>query len=197
MRLTLTAALAALVFAGAATASGPYAGWQDRPIKALSAQQMEDLRAGRGMSLALAAELNGYPGPRHVLDLAEALDLTPAQKAETEALFTEMQARASALGTQVLAAEQRLDRLFAEGTADPDGVRALTAELGALQGSLRYTHLHYHLRMKGLLDASQVAAYDRLRGYHGVAPGGHGSHSGHNGHGDGRHGHGGHGHGSH
>ncbi len=51
---------------GNAAAQSPYAGMQARPIKALSAEQIADLKAGRGLSLALAAELNGYPGPRHV-----------------------------------------------------------------------------------------------------------------------------------
>jgi hypothetical protein len=49
----------------------PYAGSHTRDIKALSAQEAADLRAGRGMGLALATELNGYPGPLHVLELAE------------------------------------------------------------------------------------------------------------------------------
>jgi len=56
--------------------ASPYEGMQARPIKALSAEQIADLRAGRGMSLALAAELNGYPGPRHILELGEQLGLT-------------------------------------------------------------------------------------------------------------------------
>ena len=54
-----------------AQSSRPYAGMQARAIKALSAEQIADLKAGRGLSLALAAELNGYPGPRHVLELVE------------------------------------------------------------------------------------------------------------------------------
>jgi hypothetical protein len=54
----------------------PYAGLEARSIKTLSDQQIGDLRAGRGMGLALAAELNGYPGPMHVLELADALGLS-------------------------------------------------------------------------------------------------------------------------
>jgi hypothetical protein len=76
----------------------PYAGWQEREIKALSAEQIDDLRNGRGMGLALAAELNGYPGPRHVLDLAGQLDLTAEQRAEAQRLLDEMQAQAIVLG---------------------------------------------------------------------------------------------------
>ena len=79
----LVAAVIAL-FAGAALAqhhqhkhgSSPYAGMQSRAVKALTDQQIADLRAGRGMGLALAAELNGYPGPMHVLELADRLSLS-------------------------------------------------------------------------------------------------------------------------
>ena len=60
------------------SAQTPYAGQQTRPIKALSDQQVADLIAGRGIGLALAAELNGYPGPSHLLELADRLDLSDA-----------------------------------------------------------------------------------------------------------------------
>ena len=61
--------LAIIVAAAVPPALGqsPYAGMQARPVKALSDQQIADLKAGRGMGLALPAELNGYPGPSHVL----------------------------------------------------------------------------------------------------------------------------------
>lgn len=49
----------------------PYSGTEARPVKALNEQQVADLRAGRGMGLALAAELTGYPGPSHVLELGD------------------------------------------------------------------------------------------------------------------------------
>ncbi len=52
----------------------PYAGMENRRVKALSDQQIVDLKAGRGMSLALAAELNGYPGPLHALELGSVLN---------------------------------------------------------------------------------------------------------------------------
>src|SRR5579883_151022 len=77
---------------GAAAAQSPYAGLEARPVKALSDEQIADLKAGRGMGLALAAELNGYPGPRHLLDLADQLSLTPAQRAEVQRLFDAMAA---------------------------------------------------------------------------------------------------------
>ena len=76
----------------AAQSTRPYAGLQTRSIKALSAEQIADLKAGRGMSLALAAELNGYPGPRHVMELGEQLGLTDRQRADVQRLFDQMTA---------------------------------------------------------------------------------------------------------
>src|SRR4030088_463632 len=77
-----------------AFAQTSYAGMQTRPIKAISEQQMAELRAGRGMGLALAAELNGYPGPSHVLELADRLELSAGQRASMQRLFDSMKAEA-------------------------------------------------------------------------------------------------------
>jgi hypothetical protein len=75
---------ATLVAVGTAQAqhasSSPYSGLEEWPIKALSDQQIADLRAGRGMGLALPAELNGYPGPIHVLELGDQLRLMPVSR---------------------------------------------------------------------------------------------------------------------
>ena len=48
----------------------PYTGLEERDIKALSAEQVAGYLAGDGMGFALPAELNHYPGPKHVLDLS-------------------------------------------------------------------------------------------------------------------------------
>ena len=56
----------------AVATDNPYRDHTERPIKALSSEQVDCLLAGRGMSFALAAELNGYPGPLHALEVAEA-----------------------------------------------------------------------------------------------------------------------------
>jgi hypothetical protein len=87
----------------------PYAGMQDRTIKALSDQQIADLKSGRGMGLALVAELNGYPGPSHVLDLADELQLTHEQRTRTEELFDAMKAETIPIGEQIIADEVSLD----------------------------------------------------------------------------------------
>lgn len=142
-----------------------YAGLQTRPIKALSEQQIEDLKAGRGMSMALPAELNGYPGPVHALELAGEIGLTPDQEQQTRALFSEMQREAAGLGERLIAAEDALDRLFRERKATPDNVTEASLAAAEIQGRLRATHLLYHLRMIDVLSPEQVEQYNSLRGY--------------------------------
>ena len=169
-------ALSMVAVANAASAADPppFAGWQGRTIKALSAEQIEDLINGRGMGMALPAELNGYPGPRHVLELARDLHLTPDQLARTQDLYQDMEAKAIALGEQIVAHEASLDQLFASGAASEPALQEMTAALGRLTGELRAHHLGYHLAMRDLLDPHQVEMYQRLRGYTSSAPpGGH------------------------
>ncbi len=146
-------------------ALSPYAGMQDRNIKALSESQLADLRAGKGMSLALAAELNGYPGPSHTLALAGRLGLSEAQRKQTEGLFERMQAEAIAAGDRVIETEAALDQLFRDGAADAARMQAATAEAARAQGALRAVHLHYHLKMREVLTPEQTAQYAALRGY--------------------------------
>lgn len=149
----------------ATTAAQPYAGLEGRRIKALSEEDAAGLLAGRGMALALAAELNGYPGPMHVLEHADALGLSTAQRATAEGLRNRMLDEARALGARIVALEEELDRLFAEGIADTGRLAALTASLGALNGRLREVHLATHIAMRDALEPEQRAAYDRMRGY--------------------------------
>ena len=113
IRLNLLALSCALASLAQATSPAPYAGQQTREIKALSGDEQADLLAGKGMGLAKAAELNGYPGPAHVLELAGDLALSAEQRARTQAVWQAMDARARALGQQVVDAERELDALFA------------------------------------------------------------------------------------
>jgi Spy/CpxP family protein refolding chaperone len=146
-------------------AQAPYAGLEQRPLKALSAQEVADLEAGRGMGFALAAELNGYPGPSHVLELAEALDLTAAQRRATEALHAAMTEGAVRAGRDYLAAEAALDRLFADGAAGEAALAAAVAAAASRAGELRRVHLAAHLDMARLLTPEQRRRYRELRGY--------------------------------
>lgn len=145
----------------------PYSGLERRAIKALSEREIADLRAGRGMGLALAAELNGYPGPLHVLEHAEALGLSPTQQTRTQAAFDAMRSEAMPLGERLIEQETALDRLFATRAADTETLRQATSAIAQTQGVLRATHLRYHLVMMEVLTPEQVRRYAKLRGYAG------------------------------
>lgn len=143
----------------------PYAALKDRPIKALSPEDMATLRQGRGMGMALPAELNRYPGPMHALEHSAELGLSPAQKQELERQMAEMRSAAVALGERIIAREGELEALFRSGAADDAAVDRLTGEIGGLYGQLRAVHLRTHLATRATLSEAQLAAYQAARGY--------------------------------
>jgi Spy/CpxP family protein refolding chaperone len=163
MRIALTSLL--LLVTATAVAQTPYAGMQTRPVKALSEQQVSDLNAGRGMGLALAAELNGYPGPSHVLELADKLELSSDQRRQVQSLFDSMKAEAKPLGSKLIAQEMDLDKLFASRAITTDSLKASTTAIAVTQGELRETHLKYHLSTAAILTPVQMQRYAELRGY--------------------------------
>jgi hypothetical protein len=144
---------------------GDYAAMKSREIKALSSDQITQLREGRGMGLSLPAELNSYPGPMHVLDMRDTLSLTAAQQAKIEAVYQAMSMEAKAIGAQIVAAEGRLDRMFATSSAKNEAVTALLDEIAQLSGRLRAVHILAHMETRASLDRHQIALYDRARGY--------------------------------
>jgi len=148
-----------------AFAQSPYAGMQTRPIKALSEQQIADLKVGRGMGLALTAELNGYPGPIHVLELSDQLGLSADQKTRVQSLFDSMKAEAVPLGLKLLEQESALDQLFATHSVSAENLKTATEQIGVTQAALRDTHLKYHLQTAQILSAEQMQHYSVLRGY--------------------------------
>jgi Spy/CpxP family protein refolding chaperone len=154
-----------LALAAEGAADSPYAGMETRWIKALAPEEIASLRAGGGMGLAMAAELNRYPGPRHVLDLADDLTLTPAQRDGARALYAAVTETAPRIGAAIVADEDALDRLFAAGAAETEAVADLVARIAARRGELRLVHLDAHIRMRALLTPHQIMLYDRLRGY--------------------------------
>ena len=156
----------------------PYAGQEKRTIKSFSANEIKSLRSGEGMGFAKLAELNHYPGPKHVLELAQQLELTPSQLAETEALFAEMRTSAIALGEDLLNAEAALDRAFASGEIDTDALENALLGIGNIHARLRFVHLEAHLRQRVLLTDAQVSRYDKIRAY-GLSTGDHEQHTGH------------------
>ena len=162
----LVLAFGVLGLGGCSPAISPYAGLEARKIKALSEEQTAGYLAGEGMSMALAAELNGYPGPKHVLELAEPLQLSNSQREDVERMFAEMQGEAVALGRDIVAREAELDALFAGKRADESRLREIAREIARLRGELRIAHLKWHLKTLPILNPEQIARYDELRGYH-------------------------------
>jgi hypothetical protein len=120
------------------------------------------------MGLAKVAELNQYPGPRHVLDLAKELKLTAEQRTQTKAVFETMAAEAKSFGARLVELERDLDRRFAERTIDAKSLGLLLSKIGELQGLLRSVHLYAHIEQRSLLSHHQIQHYDELRGYGGA-----------------------------
>ena len=172
----VVALLPCLAFgAGGVPVPSAYAGQQARDVKSLSPEDVDGYLSGKGMGLAKAAELNGYAGPAHVLELASQLELTAEQRALTEALHAAMASKAAALGRALIAEERRLDRLFATRAVDAASLAASLGEIGSLQARVRGAHLEAHLAQVEILTPRQNARYARVRGYGGadVPPAGH------------------------
>lgn len=131
----------------------------------LDADEAAGLAEGRGLGMARPAERNRYPGPLHVLELADSLGLDARQRETAERLRAEMLAEAVPLGEQILTVERHLDALFASGDATPEAVDRMTAHAAQLRGRLRAAHLRTHLGMRDALTPEQIAAYDQLRSH--------------------------------
>lgn len=145
----------------------PYAGLQDREIKALSPDEVKQYLSGAGMGYAKSAELNRHPGPMHVLELAGQLDLTPEQQARTKALMDAHKEEARAIGSKRVESERAIEILFRSGKVGEEALAKSVREAAALDGEYRLAHLDTHRRMRALLSEDQVAHYVRLRGYEG------------------------------
>lgn len=170
MRLLATTLLCGALYAGPLWAQhnhseSPYAGEQTSEIPSLTVQQLAGLRAGEGMGMAKPAELNHYPGPKHVLELADDLHLSQQQRNQLEKVRSTMLSGAVRIGERIIEAEATLNRRFAHGHIDETTLEDLTTQIADLYGQLRFVHLAAHLRTKAVLTADQVSAYDRLRGY--------------------------------
>jgi len=145
--------------------ASPYAGLETRAIKSLSEADIEDLRRGAGWGLALPAELNGVPGPAHLLELKDEIGLSRDQIAKIEVIYAEMKAEAIAAGERFIAAENAIEQAFVGGQLDEKRLRSLIDQSAAARSDLRFIHLSRHLLMPPLLTDGQIEKYKVLRGY--------------------------------
>jgi len=152
--------------------TSPYRDQASTEIRALSEKEILELREGRGMGLARAAELNGYPGPRHVLDAAQAgrLHLSADQAQRVRLLFDGMAHEAQRLGGLILREEQGLENEFRAGRIGEADLKTRVDRIATLQGQLRAVHLRAHLGTRSVLSEDQIQHYNELRGYTGAAP---------------------------
>ena len=146
-------------------ARSPYADEAGREIASLSVEDVEQLRRGAGWGLARSAELNGMPGPIHLLELAEPLGLDEGQVERIRALYESMRAEAIPAGEALIEREAELDALFRTGEVDEASLREAVDAAGEARSRLRHVHLAAHLATPALLTDTQRRRYDELRGY--------------------------------
>lgn len=153
--------------------SSSYPGLQESEVRGLTPEEIAGLRNGDGMGYALPAELNGYPGPKHVLELADELELNESQRRSTTEIRAGMLEAAKRTGTDLVEAYEALDAEFRSQNIDAERLRNHTARIGSLDGELRSIHMEAHLAMMRVLTHMQILEYSELRGYR---SGGHGQH---------------------
>ena len=127
----------------------------------------EGLLSGEGMGLASFAEMNSYPGPKHVLELKNQLGLTQDQEKKTETLMKGVQVSAKLLGAEIVGEEESLSKLFESGKITEKILRARAERIGTLRGQLRFIHMQAHVKMKTVLSSNQIQRYTELRGHGG------------------------------
>ncbi len=164
------AATATLSVEVSPTPSG-YSALLDSEIRGIDPKTIDSYRKGEGAGFALPAELNGFPGPRHVLDLADKLHLTSDQRAKIQALYDSMKPQAIDLGNRLLEGEATLEKGFRDKTLDAKMLQTQLTALGELQTQLRFVHLSTHLATMAILTPDQVVTYNMLRGYMPDMPG--------------------------
>jgi hypothetical protein len=142
-----------------------YAGEEKRAIKSLSETDIEELESGKGWGLAKAAELNGMPGPAHLLEMKDEIALSTSQVGAIEDLYEKMKQEAIPLGLELIDLERKLNDHFANKTITFELLGAMLESIARVHKKLRYVHLSAHLKTPNILTPEQVALYNKLRGY--------------------------------
>lgn len=133
----------------------------------MTAREVDDLLNGRGAGFARTAELNGYAGPRHVLDMGDHLTLSAEQRTRIEAIFAAMDTDAKRLGAEIVDRERALAAAFAQHLVSSETLAARVDTLGTLYARLRARHLAAHVETTALLTPEQIGRYNDMRGYGG------------------------------
>jgi len=168
MKILSTLFVACIIISGTAMAmnyKSEYAGEETRLIKSLSPDDISDLQNGKGWGLAKAAELNGLPGPAHILEMEGEISLSAKQKNDILNLYNEMKVDAIRLGKKLVLLESDLDTQFANKTITNTSLVKAINGIEKVRAELRIVHLATHLQTPTILTREQVALYNELRGY--------------------------------
>jgi hypothetical protein len=152
------------------TASEPeykskYIGQEKRGIKSLSKEDIKELKAGAGWGMAKAAELNGLPGPKHILEMSKEIELTAEQEEMVITVYNDMNKKAIRLGNKLIEYEEELNNRFVERNIDEKILDDLLEKISETYKLLRFVHLSAHLKTPTILTESQIKKYNKLRGY--------------------------------
>jgi Spy/CpxP family protein refolding chaperone len=142
-----------------------YVGQEHRKIRSLSPDDIDELKKGGGWGLAKAAELNGVPGPAHILEMKDEIHLTDEQKIEIQKIYNDMKVEAVNLGEQLIRLEMELNNNFANRTINQPILEKFVQEIEKVRANLRLVHLSTHLQTPNILTNEQIILYNKLRGY--------------------------------
>lgn len=147
-----------------------YVGQEDRSIKALPPKDIAGLKKGSGTpfgGMAKPAELNGIPGPKHVLDMIEAekLKVTQEQESKIRSVYKKMKSDAISKGEALIRVEKEIDDGFENRSISEEELQEKIDKGVDLYGDLRNIHLKTHLEMLSILNQEQIKKYNKVRGY--------------------------------
>ncbi|MEK9138637.1 MAG: hypothetical protein AAB393_16055 [Bacteroidota bacterium] len=123
----------------------------------------ESLENSEGAGMAAYADVNGYPGPKHILEMQDMLMLTEEQRKDIQSIFEAMKESARAKGDAIIQKERQLESLFRTEKATEAEVKKMSSEIGRLRGELRAIHMVAHIQAKQVLIKDQTALYNSLR----------------------------------
>jgi len=142
-----------------------YIGEEVREIKSLSEDDVNSLLQGKGWGFAKAAELNGVPGPLHLLQMKNEIALKQSQIKNIKSVFNRMNLSAKEVGKQFVLSEKELNLAFFKRKISKEHLQKMLEKNGRLRTELRFIHLSAHLDMLDYLSEKQINQYNKLRGY--------------------------------
>lgn len=135
-------------------------------LSGVSEQEKEMLLKGSGLGAGMIAMMNGYPGPKHVLEMGDELELTAAQRESIGTIYGKVKAESVKLGTELVEKDEALAALFTTGSVSTKDVEKRSREIGELQGRLRAAHLNAHVQTHAELTPAQLAKLPTMQEMH-------------------------------